>query len=208
MTSRSEDVKTPLGRHAWTDTLFVAKSQEEGKEAKFGHTMLFPKTTDISVLHNAALEAAVAEWGDKAAQFIKDGVVRSPFLDGDGPQGINKKTGERNDGYAGCTFIRTTSGPKFQPLVVGADPRIPIVDVKGCPPGCYGYSVVHAFAWEHPKSGKGISFGISLVQVTDKGERLGGTAGPTPEKYFEKIADTGAAPEETKTGKGAGGLFG
>lgn len=205
--ARSEDLKTPMARFAWTENLFKARAQEEGQKAKFGCTLLFPKDVDLSALKEAAGKAAIEEWGDKAVQWIKDGVIKSPFLDGDGPQGINKKNGERNAGYAGHTFIRVTSGADFKPVVVN-QLRNPVVEASGFPSGYYGFAVVHAFTWENAKNGKGITFGISLAQVAKEGERLGGGGGPDPDKFFEKIADEGAAPAETKSGAGAGGLFG
>ena len=36
----------------------------------------------------------------------------------------------------------------------------------------------------------------------------GGGGGPDPDKFLEKLADEGDAPAETKSGAGAGGLFG
>lgn len=210
MTSRSEDLKTPLCRFAYTNDLFKARAQEEGKKPKFGCTLMFPKTTDLSALKKAASEAAFAEWGDKAAQWYKDGLIKDPFLDGDGPQGINKKTGERSLGHAGHIFTRTTSGEGFKPLVVD-NLRNPLVSVAGAPSGSWGYAVVHAFTWVNEKGGKGVTFGVSLVQITKVAqgeEKLGGGGGPDPAKFFEKAADEGAAPAAPKTGAGAGGLFG
>lgn len=207
--ARSEDLKTPEARFAFTRELFTAKagSDEPGAKKKFGCTLLFPKSADLSALKDAAVKAATEEWGDKAVQWIKDGVIKSPFLDGDGPQGIAKKTGERKEGHVGHTFIRVTSGETMKPVVVDRL-RNPVVDAAGCPSGCYGFAVVNAFTWDNPKNGKGITFGISMAQVTRPGEALGGGGGPDPDKFFEKIADEGAAPEATKSGQGAGGLFG
>jgi hypothetical protein len=209
--ARSEDLKTPLARFDWTKDLFVARAQEVGKKPKFGFTPLFPKSTDLSALKKAAAEAIVAEWGDKGIEWYKNGLIKDPFLDGDGPQGIDKKTGERRVGYAGHTFLRCTSGEDFKPVVVDRL-RNPVVTVAGCPSGSYGFAVVHAFTWTNDKGGKGVTFGVSLVQVSKvaEGDERFSTAGggsPDPDKYFEKIADEGAAPAETKNGQGAGALF-
>lgn len=207
--ARSEDVKTPLAVASFTADLFKARERDNGATS-YGCTLLFPKTSDLSALEGVALAAAKEQWGDKAVQWIKDGVIKTPFLDGDGPQGVSKKTGERHAGYAGHRFIRCTSGAEYKPKVFDKR-RNPVMDQDGCTSGSHVYAVVNAFTWENDKNGKGISFGISLLQVArlaEGAEVLGGGGGPDPDKFFDKIDDEGDAPAETKGGAGAGGLFG
>jgi hypothetical protein len=198
--ARSEDMKTPLARLSFPN-LFKPQTKDNGTES-YNAVLLFPKSTDLSQLKAAAGKCATDEWGDKAAKMIADGVLKVPFLDGDGPQGMSKKSGERHAGYAGHTFIRVASNQ--QPKVVTAKmlPATPD-DVYA---GCYVYAVVNAYAWEHPTNGRGISFGLSLMQVARDGERLGG-GGADPDKHFQVIPDEGEAPAETKGGAGAAGLF-
>ena len=85
---------------------------------------------------------------------------------------------------------------------------LPITSKEELYSGCFGYAVVNAFTWENKENGKGITFGISMFQKAKDGESLGGGGGGNPDEFFEKIADEGDAPAETKTGAGAGGLFG
>lgn len=207
--ARSADVHTPLARLAFTEGLFKVQTNDQGRKS-WNCTLLFAKGADISVLEKAALEAATEEWGDKAAQMIKDGIIKSPFLDGDGKQGKSKKTGEPHKGFPGHRFIRCTSGEEYRPKVV--DRQInPVLGREGCPSGSYGYAMVNAFTWENRENGKGITFGISAVQVSKVAtgdEVLGGGGGVDPEQAFEKIPDEGDAPSETKSGAGAAGLFG
>lgn len=203
--ARSEDVKTGLCRFAFTDGLFKLVENDKGKKS-WQATLLFAKSENISALHAAALKAAKEEWGDKAEAWIKDGTIKNPFLDGDGKQGKSKKTGEPHAGFPGHTFIRVQSGEDFRPKLVDRK-VLPIASKEDFYSGCYGYAVVNAFTWENKENGKGISFGISMAQKVRDGERLGGGAG-APEEYFEKLEDDGDAPQETKTGAGAGGLFG
>jgi len=207
--ARGEDIKTPLGIVSYAVDLFKARENDSG-QVKYGCTILFAKTTSIAALEAAALAVAKEEWGEKALQWIKDGIIKSPFLDGDGPQGINKKSGERHAGYAGHRFIRASSGSDYKPKVFDAK-RNPVMDLDGCTSGSQVYAVVNPFTWENPKNGKGISFGISLVQVAKLAtgfDVLGGGGGPDPDKWLETIADEGDAPDATKGGAGAGGLFG
>lgn len=202
MTSRSPDIKTPLCRLAFANLFKARKSEFDGQEKEtFDATLLFAKSDDISALKNAAMQAAVDEWGDKAKDFAQKGLIKTPFLDGDGPQAINKKTGERNKGFEGHTFIRCST--KIQPKVF--DQKVqPVVSPEEVYSGCYGYAVVHCYTWENQKNGKGISFGINMFQKARDGEKFGGGE-RNPADFFETVADTGA--EASKAADGAAGFF-
>jgi hypothetical protein len=211
--ARSEDVKTPECILGYAKDLFDLRERDSGSKG-YGCTLFFSKVGGkmnpaLAPLQKAAVDAAVAEWGDKAIQWIKDEVIKTPFLDGDGKQGKDDE-GKPKAGHPGTHFIRCTSGEDFKPKVVDRK-RLPIVDKADCPSGSRVFAVVNAYTWDNPKNGKGISFGISLVQVTKKAEGdeiLGGAGGPDPDKFFDKIDDEGEAPASTKSGAGAAGLFG
>lgn len=209
--ARSEDVKTPLATIAFSRDLFKTRDRDNGSKG-YGCTLLFPKSTDLSALTKAVTEAAVAEWGEKAKQMLKDEIIKSPFLDGDGKQGKNKETGEPHKGYPGTRFIRCTSGAGHQPKVFGRNAISRITEEAEMPSGSKVYAVVNAYTWENKENGKGISFGVSIVQLHTKAEGDdvlgGGGGGPDPSKFLEKLEDEGEAPSETKGGAGAGGLFG
>lgn len=202
--ARSNEIKTPLCRFSFVN-LLKPRTNDEGK-TQYSAALLFPKGSNLTELQEAAVAVAVEEWGEKAKQMIKDGLIKSPFLDGDGPQGLNKKSGERHDGFAGTTFIRVMSGADYAPKLVNRKLQ-PVTSKDEIYSGAYGHAVVNAFTWESPKQGKGVSFGISMAQVTKDGDRLEGGGGGDPTKFFDKIEDEGDAPAETKSGQGAGGLF-
>jgi hypothetical protein len=216
--SRSEDVKTPLVTIGFAADLFEAREDKWGKK-NYGCTIFIPKTADKSALEKAVLEAATKQWGEKAINWFKkdeDGqsIIKSPFLDGDGKQGkYLNDDGELvpKPGHAGHWFIRCKSGAEHKPKVFDRK-RNMVYDKDGCTSGSQGYAVVNAFTWENDEQGKGLTFGISLFQVTKlaEGEEVlgGGGGGPAPDKFFEKIEDEGDAPAETKGGAAAAGLFG
>lgn len=208
--ARSQDLSTQSvglkARFAFVNGLFDLQTTQSGKK-QWNVTLLFPKGADIAPLEKLALEAAVEEWGDKAKQMIADGLIKSPFLDGDGPQGKSKKNGEPHAGFPGHRFIRCTSGEDYPPKLVNAQLR-PITSKAELKSGDYGYAVLNAFTWENREKGKGITFGISFVMKAEDGESLGGGGAGAAEDHFAPIADEGSAPDETKTGDGAGGLFG
>lgn len=203
--ARSEDIKTPLARLSFVNLLTPGK-KINGKTKKevddYNCNLLFPKDIDLSALKKAAVDCAVSEWGDKAKQMIADGIIKSPFLDGDGKEALNKKTGDRYEGFAGTTFLRV--GTQQRPKLVNKRVE-PIVDKEELYSGCYAYAVINAFTWTNDQNGRGVSFGLSMVQVVKDGDRLGGGAGGDPESFFEKIADEGPA---TKSSDGAASLFG
>lgn len=202
--ARSEDAKAPLARLAFANGLFELQTTQNGTK-QWAATLLWPKSEDISSLHKLAVAAATAEWGDKAVQMIKDKLIHSPFLDGDGPQGKSKKTGEAHAGFPGHTFIRVISGEQYKPVVIDRK-KIVVANRDVVYSGCYGYAVVNAFTWENKEKGKGISFGISMFQLAKDGEKLGG-GGVDIDKWAETIEDEGLAPDSTKGGAGASGLF-
>ena len=213
--ARAEDIKTGLVRAAFVDNLYEPRAAEEGATKKYGCTLLIPKsdTQTLKALEKNIIAACVADsWGDEAKirDLISKEVIRVPVLDGDGKQGVSKKTGERHPGYEGHFFVRVTSGENFPPQVV--DERVQKIashDATRLKSGDYGYAVVSAFTWDHPKTGKGVTFSIGAFQKVKDGEALGGSGGVDTGKFFsnEKV-DAEDSPDETKTGAGASGLFG
>lgn len=205
--ARSADFKTPLCRLSFAQSLFKARAQEGGKP-KFGATLIFAKGVDRKALDNAVKGVIVEQWGDKGLERAKGGLIKSPFLAGDGKEARNKKTGDLHGGMGpDVFFVRVQANEDRPPVVRYKDPNIPatLAEVYS---GCYGFAVLNAFAWHNDQNGDGVSFGIQYFQKTADGEKLGGDSSVDPEKWFEQIADEGEAPESTKSGAGAGGLFG
>lgn len=216
--ARSEEFKLENMRLSFPNLVKPQQIEDKGVvKVKYNATLLWPKTAgglglfgktasgeklDIA---SVALKVATEQWGEKAGEWIKNGTIKTPFLDGDGPQGVNKKSGERHAGYEGHRFIRTSANEDRKPRLF--DKKLnPVTDLDTLYPGCYVNAVVNMYAWEHPQNGKGLSFGVSLVQFAKDGERLGG-GGVNPSDFLESIDDEGEAPAETTTGAGAGGLF-
>jgi Protein of unknown function (DUF2815) len=202
----SEKMKTGLVRLAFSNGLFELQKDDWGN-LNWTSTLLIPKSDSLAPYEKLALEAATTEWGDKALQLIKGKVVHSPFLDGDGPQGKSKTTGVEHAGFPGHTFLRVKSGENYRPTLIDRQ-KMPITKRDQLYSGCYVFAVVHCFTWDNEKKGKGLTFGIDMVQFVKDGENLGGGGGVDIDKWAETIPDEGAAPASTKGGAGAGGLFG
>lgn len=206
--ARSDDKKTPKAIIAFTNNLFKARDRDNGSKS-LGCTLLFPKSTDLTVLQELAVSAAVDEWGDKAKSMIKEGIIKSPFLDGDGKQGKSKETGEPHKGFPGHTFVRCTAGVDYPPKVFARNARDRLTTEAEIPSGSQVFAVVNAYTWENKENGKGISFGVSIVQLikSAEGDEILGGGGPDPDKFLEAIPDEGDAPA-TKSASGAASLFG
>lgn len=212
--ARSQDIKTGLVRGSFLQNLFEARAAEEGGTPKFGCTLLIPKTdaATLKALDGIIVEACVAaNWGDEAKvrKMIENGLIKIPVLNGDGPQGISKKTGERHPGYEGHFFCRCTSGEGFPPVVLDAHAqKILTFDASRIKSGDYGYAGVSAFTWDHPKTGKGVTIGIGVFQKIKDGDALGGSGGPNLDAFKPETVAAENAPDETKDGAGAAGMFG
>lgn len=209
MTGRSEDFKAPLARLSYAN-LFKPRTRKNDKTGEsresYEANFVWPKTTDISALKAAVLAAAAQEWGEeKAKDLLKKELIKQPILDGDGKQGRSKE-GEQYKELAGCYFVRASTkiAPAlFSRKVTAANEKDDLYS------GCYVYPVLHAYTWESAEQGKGVSIGMTMVQMAKDGDRLGGTGERDPSKFFEKIdTDEGdGSSGGDKPADGAGGLF-
>lgn len=207
MVARSESKKTGLVRLAYDKGLREAVDKPNGGGKHFTGTLLIPKTDEagLAALSALVMDAAEQEWPGKAKQMLADKLIKSPFLDGDGPQGKHKETGKPHEGFPGHWFIRPTSGVDYPPQLYNR--KVLPATTSEVYSGVWGYAVVQAYAWTNPQGGKGVSFNISMFQAAKDDKRLG-NAPPEADKFLQAIPDEGEAPAETKSGAGAAGLFG
>jgi len=205
--ARSEDFKTPTCRISFAQNLFKARkaSTDANAKEKYGCTLIFPKSAKAALAKHVE-KVIVDQWGEKGLERAKAGLIKSPFLAGDGKEARNKETGDLHPGMgADVFFIRCTSNNA--PAVRYKSPNIPATEEEVFS-GCYGFAVLNVFAWNNPQNGDGVSFGVQYFQRTGgtEDDRLAGSGSFNADKYFEKIEDTGDAPDTG--GAGAGGLFG
>jgi len=197
------------GRLSFAQDLFKARQDKKDDGSiveKFGCTIIYVLSAR-ALLEKILAEAIVGEWGEKGLQRAANGAIKSPFLAGDGKEARNKQTGELHPGMGpDVFFIRPWS--MFQPALRYKSEQIPAT-AEEIYSGCYGKAALHAFCWHNPKNGDGVSFGIDFFQKTRDGDRLGNGGGAVDaSKFYQKIEDHGEAPSSTKSGAGAGGLFG
>jgi Protein of unknown function (DUF2815) len=154
---------------------------------KFGSTLLFPKTADLSVLVKACAAAATEKFSDKWKAKLPNGstvgkgakLIEFPFHDG-----------EECDGMAGfesgAYFLRVYSDSK--PGVVDSR-AMAITDKSSIYPGVWALVTIRAFAYDVDVN-KGVSFGLQNVQKIADDESLG-AARSTAEEEFEPLDDEG-----------------
>jgi len=214
---RSENFKTDTCRLGFDRWLFtpekkvVGNGPNKGKEfEEYGATLIFSNSISRVPFDKAVMAACIdAKWGteQEIINLVKTDMIRLPFLKGDGKEARNKKDGQLHPGMGpDVWFIRTNT--RQAPVVRWKDVNMQATKDEVYS-GCYGFAVLNAYTWTGD-TGKGVSFGLNYFQKKTEGEKLftGGQGGVDPSDYYEKIADEGDAPQETKTGAGAGGLFG
>jgi hypothetical protein len=177
-------------------------------------TLIFEKAADRTPFDNALREAIVGAWGEPGMKLAKDGLIRLPYLAGDGKEARVKsgdKAGEIREGLGADKWFIRVATRREAPVRYRSE-TIPATFGDGddqIKSGDYGFAILHAYAWENSKNGKGVSFGIDYLQKTRAGENLGGSGSAVDVgSVYEAVEDSGAAPAETQSGAGAGGLFG
>jgi hypothetical protein len=189
--ARIADFRTPgLCRVSYSSGLFKPRSVN-GSEPKYGATFIFPKT-EIGFYVDLVRKVAAAAWPANGLDRLKNGLIKSPILMGDGKEARSKETGEVTAGLGADTFfIRATANldnpPKVHSYASGPHAMANPNEVYS---GCYGYAVLNVFPWNHPMSGDGISFGIRVFQKIQDGESLGGAVPADSEKWFVPDAES------------------
>jgi hypothetical protein len=218
--ARSPEFKGPDMTISFAQNLFKVRENT----GKFGCTFIGPnslKTAKVCAIPDGnggwvkkSLEEIVAgvifeEWGQKGLERAKNGLIKSPFLDGTGKEARNKETGELHPGMGeGKFFIRCTANADRQPIVSSTVTAVVPATQEDVYSGCVGFPTLNVFAWHNDENGDGVSFGINKFFKREDGERLGGSGGSSPDAWTETVEDHGGAPDETKSGAGASGLFG
>lgn len=187
MDLKLKKVQTPEFRvsfpHLREPKAFKNKKGEESKP-KFSIAMLFDKKTDLSKMKEAAMNAAIEEWGSKEEiPRDRDGKICIDWGFRDG-----SKEKPDMDGYKGTIFVNAKAKPGNRPTVldrkkneiVGED----IDDQLYA--GCYARAILIAYAYDMGKE-QGIGWSLQHVQKLRDGEKFSGK--PAAEKEFDDVED-------------------
>jgi hypothetical protein len=183
--ARVEDFRTEECRLSYAQSLFKARAVNNMGEPKFGCTLIFPKSY-LPVLRDKVIDVAKRAWPSNGVERLRNGLIKSPLLMGDGKEARNKETGELQVGMGkDVFFIRPIANldrpPQVRARGLGAYVQATPNDVYS---GCYGFAVLNAFPWNHPQSGDGVSFGIAMFQKMRDGDSLGGAAPVDAGKWY------------------------
>jgi hypothetical protein len=168
-----EKIVTPEFRLSFP-VIWEPKAGPDGGREKYRIVMLFPKSTDLSVMKKLAFDAAVKAWGQDRTKWPANlkSLHLKTFLSTSGKDGWPFRDGDSQnlDGYAGCISVPATSTE--QPGVINRMRR-PIIERDEIYAGCYCMATVVAYTYE--KSGnKGVSFGLRHIMKTRDGESFSG----------------------------------
>lgn len=152
---------------------------EEGQDAKYSITMMFPEGTDLSGLKSAAKAAKDDKWGNKPPKKLV-----TPFKDG------NEMDREECE-----DMIVVRASSKHQPGIVGLDPRVPITDETVFYSGCWARASLQAFAYDYKGMKKGVSFALNNVQKLRDDEAFSG-GGSKAEDDFDDDTSERSEPNE------------
>jgi hypothetical protein len=150
----------PKGRLSYPN-LFVARAMkgEPAEKAMYGTTILLPGSVDLKLAIAMVDRAVTEKWGAGAK------VRKKPFL---------KSAEKMEDEELAKAFpIMIRSSSKQRPGVIFANCD-PCTDEEEVYPGRWARLSVRAYCWDHPANGRGVSFGLSNVQLLDHDERIGG----------------------------------
>ncbi len=220
---RSDDFRTPIGRLSYAQFLFKPReAKQAGRAPKYECTLIFPKA-DLSAKtcthldgRKVSFEDIVAgvlteKYGPAGIEKARNGLIALPWRAGDGKEARNKETGEIHAGLGpDVFFIRVKSGAERPPTVfpTTTSTAVPATQAEVYS-GCYGFGVLNAFWYPSQDGGsEGVAIGINSFFKKSDGEKLGSSGGSDASAWAETVENTGGAPAETKTGAGAGGLFG
>lgn len=156
------NIRTCPVRLSFPNIFQKGKAIEEGKEPKYGATLLFPKDADISVLRAEATAVAYAKW-PQLQQGQSVGALHSPFKD----QGDKSQF----EGYTPGNICVSAYADRKPPAV---DARLaPLVDEARIYPGVWAIVTLRCFDFD-VKVKKGVSFGLQSVMIIADDTQLGG----------------------------------
>ena len=183
---------TPEGQLAFSDGLFEKRSMD-GVKFNYSATLIFDEK-HREFFMNIIRDVVGRKWGDKGQRDFDAGRIKSPLLDGAGPQAHSKQSGELWPGFGeGKFFIRANANEDAQPQVFWRSKHIQ-ADREDVYSGCWGKGILNAYSWENPSGGRGVSFGIRAFQKFRDGESLGGRAPFDPDKWIVDLEDEPSAP--------------
>lgn len=210
MTDKKENkrrIKTPPFRLSFP-VLLEPKAGNMGGAPKYSMTMLFPPGFDRRPFDAAFKEAMIEKYGADTGKWPR--LKRKP---NDVLRSFEEYNAEANKplegDWKGWTMARANASEKYPPGVVGptkgSNGKFPVVtDGREIYGGRWAKAVLEAYVYDR-QDGKGVTLGISNVQLLKHDGKFGGAV-TAPEDDFDDASpewageadafDNGAAPAE------------
>ena len=183
--SKAGNIITAKGRMLYP-ALFkpsAPKGEDESK-AKYQITMLFPASADLKLLIDEVNQAITDKWGADAKKKYK---IKMPFLK-------TEEQGRLSD-HAEEYPVMIRAGSKDRPGLVYANGETCGDDAETYG-GRWCVASLRPYAYDHPVGGKGVSFGLSNVQLLDHDERLGGGRVRAEDEFEPVAVEKGASGDD------------
>lgn len=197
--ARVDEFRTPECRLSYARSLFKARIVNNQGNPKFGCTLIFEKQ-HMPLFIDKVKEVAKLAWPHNGLDRLKQGLIKSPILMGDGKEARDKETGELHAGMGPDVFFLRPIANEDRPPAIRARGlgQFAAATQQEVYSGCFGFAVLNVFPWNHAQSGDGISFGISMFQKMRDGDSLGGAAPVDAAKWYvpdsdEQPGDTGSS---------------
>jgi len=164
----ADQIITPEFRGSFVN-LVTPRPPAEGQDPVYSMVVVVPKTETafLSKLEEEVERVAMAKWGKVPPR------LKTTLRDGDE---------EDRPEFRDNIVFNVKS--KSRPGVVDNELQ-PILDPEELYSGAWYRASIHAFAWEHPTGGKGVSFGLdNVMKVKDDEPFSGKTAAEEDFKAF------------------------
>jgi hypothetical protein len=140
-------ILTPVFRLSFPE--LYEKGTFEGDDTGWGCDLIFDND-DIDF-------SAKERWGDVPKRF------KDPIRDG---------SDRDYEGFGEGTSFCTARNKRERPILKNKDGKITIDDTGEFYGGCYCRASISAWAYDHPKGGKGVAFNLHQVKKIEDGERF------------------------------------
>lgn len=182
-------------------TLFEPKAFSDGGKPKYSVTMLFPKSGEsllpkvagpgILELRKLALAAVKEKWGEDKAKWPSNlrNISFAEHVSPNGKDGFPVRDGDdcEWEGFADHWYVKASS--ESQPGIVDAKVN-PVLDKSEVFGGLICRAQITAFAYDSNGS-KGVSFGLSNVQILKDDGTCYGNGRQNPADVFDSFGDGG-----------------
>lgn len=182
---------TPKAKILWPELFepVLPKGEIDKDKARYQLTLVFHKTADLKLIQEAVLAVAQEKLGSK----IKETKWRKPFLkvtQDDQPKVYSRLEKAGLDPADWPVMVRLAS--KIAPSVRAAD-RSKVDDETQVYEGRWARASVRPYFYDHPTGGKGVSLGLSNVQLLDNDDPLPRGGGGRGGDEFEAVSADGAS---------------